>query len=108
MISTRSSLSIRHQCKLLSLSRASYYYQSATKQEKELCNEIAELYAHYPVYGYGRIRAILLRKGYQVNGKRVLRLMRQMNLQAVYPTVQTSRKSLVGKKHPYLLSGLHQ
>ncbi|XWN35704.1 MAG: IS3 family transposase [Roseivirga sp.] len=106
MISIRSPLSIRDQCKLLSLSRASYYYQAATKQETELCNEIADLYAQYPVYGYRRIRAILLRRGYQVNGKGILRLMRQMNLQAVYPSVSTSRKSFLGKSYPYLLSGL--
>ena len=106
MINTDNELSIREQCRLLSVSRASYYYQSTKQEETVLCNEIVEIYAQYPIYGYRRIRAMLLKKGYQVNGKKVLRLMRAMHLKAVYPSPKTSQGSSTGQHYPYLLGGL--
>ena len=44
--------------------------------------------------------------GYQVNHKRVFRLMRKMGLQAVFPRPRTSIPNLQHKKYPYLLRGL--
>lgn len=106
MISTDSELSIREQCRLLSLNRASYYYKSTKEEETALCNEIAEIYAQYPIYGYRRIRAMLQKKGYQINGKKVLRMMREMNLRAVYPSPKKSQGSVRGHAYPYLLKEL--
>jgi putative transposase len=44
--------------------------------------------------------------GYQVNHKRVARLMQIMGLQAVYPRPRTSIPDKQHKKYPYLLRGL--
>ena len=46
---------------------------------------------------------LLQRKGYAVNGKRVLRLMRKMGIQAIYPKPKTSTPNPDHKIWPYLL-----
>jgi putative transposase len=38
-----------------------------------------------PFYGSRRMTAVLRRAGYAVNRKRVMRLMRQLGLAAIYP-----------------------
>ena len=64
-----------------------------------------EQYIKTPFYGIAKMTAWLRRQGYQVNPKRVRRLMRQMGLEAVYPRRKRSL-SLPDKQHriyPYLL-----
>ncbi len=46
-------------------------------------NEIQKVSLEYPAYGYRRITAELRNRGYTVNHKRVLRLMREENLLCV-------------------------
>jgi putative transposase len=75
-------------------------------EETWLCNEILELYQTHPYYGYRRITAALERKGLEVNHKRVVRLMRELNLQAIYPKPNTSKPASGHKIYPYLLEGL--
>ncbi|MBO8143357.1 MAG: transposase [Thermodesulfobacterium sp.] len=43
-----------------------------------------------PTYGVRRIMAYLRKLGYQVNHKRVERLMRKLGLRAVYPARKTT------------------
>jgi transposase InsO family protein len=50
--------------------------------------------------------AWLRHQGYQVNHKRVERLMNSMGLQAAQPKVNTSRKHTENKIYSYLLSGV--
>jgi putative transposase len=45
-----------------------------------LKNQFQEIALEFPSYGYRRITAELQNRGYAVNRKRVLRLMRQDNL----------------------------
>lgn len=49
---------------------------------------------------------MLSRSGYNVNHKRVLRLMREMNLMAIYPGPNTSKRNFAEMVHPYLLFDL--
>lgn len=49
---------------------------------------------------------LLEQEGYSVNRKRVVRLMRLMSLEAVYPKQNLSKAALEAKKYPYLLRGL--
>jgi len=42
-------------------------------------------------------------QGYQVNQKRIRRLMRKMGLEAIYPKKNLSKANPDHKKHPYLL-----
>lgn len=98
-------LSIRRQAELLSLNRSSLYLQGKSKEDElELCNSIAEIYSNYPIYGYRRIREMLLRGGICVNHKRVARLMKEMNLRAIYPGPNTSKRAIGSMVYKYLLS----
>lgn len=102
-----SELSIRRQSQLLLINRSSLYLKAQQENnDLELCNLIAEIYADYPIYGYRRIRAMLFRQGVEVNHKRVQRLMKEMNIRAIYPGPNTSRKALGARVHPYLLKNL--
>jgi putative transposase len=98
-------LSIRRQCALLGLSRASYYYAAAPEDplNLELMRRIDRQYLETPFYGWPRMTAALRRQGYAVNGKRVRRLLRRMGLQAItlrkHPTTSTPGHRI----YPYLL-----
>ena len=98
-------LSLRRQFALLGLSRASFYRQPAseTPLNLELMRVIDEEYTRTPFYGYRKLTIRLQQRGYGVNAKRVLRLMRTMGLQAVYPHPRTSIPDPQHKKYPYLL-----
>lgn len=104
---THPEISIRRQCELLELNRSSYYYQPARETELnlELMRLIDEQYMKTPYYGYPKMTAHLRREGYQVNPKRIGRLMHKMDLMAVYPKPRTT---IGGSEHkyPYLLRGL--
>lgn len=59
-----------------------------------------------PYYGYRRLTAQLQREGNQINHKRVLSLMHQMGIQAIYPHRNLSKNETDHPKFPYLLKGL--
>ena len=50
--------------------------------------------------------AWLRTQGYEVNHKRVARLLRQMGLMAIYPTPRLSQPGEQNARYPYLLRGL--
>jgi len=81
-------LPISHSCLALSVSRSGYY-EWLKRSEKilaenggssDLIDQIQEIALEFPYYGYRRITAELQNRGYAVNHKRVLRLMRQEKL----------------------------
>jgi putative transposase len=68
---------------------------------------IDEQYLRTPFYGYLKMTEYLRqKKEYQVNHKRVYRLMNQMGLRAVAPRPHTSRPNPEHKIYPYLLRGV--
>ena len=69
-------------CELLGCSRSSYYYQPNRKDETEVKSAIEKVAAEWPTYGYRRVTKQLQRKGWDLNKKRVQRLMREMGLLA--------------------------
>ncbi len=100
-------LSVRRQSELLKINRSMIYYEESDKSENfVLSNKIAEIYSSYPIYGYRRITAMLARENISVNHKRVQRLMREMDLYAIYPRPNTSIKNKEQVVYPYLLAGL--
>ncbi len=102
-------LSIRRQCELLGLNRASYYYQAATASQfnLKLMGLIDKQYTKTPFYGWRKMTVYLRRvKKYQVNGKRIRRLMRLMGLQAIYPRPRPKGPAVEHKIYPYLLRNL--
>ena len=104
----QSVLSIRRQCELLDLNRASYYYTPATESalNLELMRRLDEQYLRTPFYGWPRMTAYLQRLGYAVNHKRVRRLLRLMGLEAIYPKPRTTVADSGHCVYPYLLRDL--
>jgi putative transposase len=105
---TNEQLSIRQQCKLLDIPRSSYYYHPVSISEYTLkvMNEIDMMYTKYPFYGSRKITVELRKKGYQVNIKRVKRLMKKMGIRAIYPEPNTSCPDKTHHIYPYLLKGI--
>ena len=105
-------LSIARQCKLINLSRASYYRSvdiemaTETPENLELMRLIDEEYTRHPFFGSRKLRDYLRRKGHTVSRKRVQRLMRVMGLVSVAPKPNTSKKNKEHKIYPYLLHNL--
>jgi putative transposase len=64
---------------------------------------IDEQYLKTPFYGWPRMTAALRRQGYQVNGKRVRRLMQRMGLQALQPRARPATRTPGHRVYPYLL-----
>ena len=65
-----------------------------------------EQYTRTPCYGVLKMEAYLRNLGYEVNPKRVRRLLRLMGLEAVYQKPNTSKPNPEHKVYPYLLRGL--
>ena len=101
-------LSVRHQCQLLEVVRSMIYYHPAGESSLnlELMRLIDEIHLLDPSLGSPRIREFLIRLGYEVNVKRVARLMRKMGIRANYPAPKTSNKVTDHQIYPYLLKGL--
>ena len=67
---------------------------------------IDEIHLQRPFYGSRRARDELGDRGHPVNRKRVQRLMRLMDLRALYPRRRTSQPGKGHKIYPYLLRDL--
>ena len=65
-----------------------------------------EQYTRTPFYGVRRMTAGLRRQGYEVNPKRVRRLLRTLGLVALAPQPGTSRPAPEHRVYPYLLRGV--
>jgi putative transposase len=106
-----SDISIQRQCDLIDLSRSSYYYTENLNGHQSPENFfymslIDQKYLERPFYGSRRITHYLHNLGYQVNRKRIRRLMQIMGIQAIYPRPKTSIRGKDHKIYPYLLRGL--
>ncbi len=101
-------LSTVRQCALLDISRSSLYYQpkEVLPGDLALMKLIDQQYMATPFYGSRRMAVWLNRQGYQVNRKRVQRLMRTMGLAAIYRRPRTSRPAPGRKVYPNLLRGM--
>src|SRR5690606_5824558 len=109
MIDMQESLfSISEQCKILSLHRSGLYYKPLGESEDNLhlMRMIDEQYLKTPFYGHRKMTKYLTASGYEVNRKRVRRLMRLMGLTAIYCKPNLSKEDKQHKKYPYLLKGL--
>jgi len=104
----RPDLSIAKQCRLLNVTRSSFYYKprAVKAEDLELMRLIDGQYLKTPTWGSRSMRNYLRRLGYKINRKRVQRLMRLMGLEAIYPRPRTSRAHPGHKIYPYLLRNL--
>lgn len=101
-------LSIGQQCRLLSISRSSFYYKpkGETEQNLSLMRRIDEQFLETPFFGVRQMTKHLRNDGHLVNETRIRRLMRLMGLMPIYQKPNTSRPAKGHKTHPYLLRGL--
>jgi putative transposase len=101
-------ISVRRQCELLGVHRSSLYYQSRGESEENLrlMRLIDEQYTRAPFYGSRRMTEWLRTKGFEVNRKRVSRLMTLMGIEAVYPKPKLSQPGEGHRIYPYRLEGL--
>jgi putative transposase len=101
-------LSVRRQCALLGLNRASFYYQAAAASAADLrlMRLRDEEYTRHPFYGSRKLTRWLRDQGEAVNRKRVQRLLRVMGLEAIYPKPRLSQGGPGHRVFPYLLRGV--
>ncbi len=110
MINTHdTTLPIREQCELLNVSRSAWYYTASHESDEnvKLMNRIDELHLDHPTCGSRMLRDYLRLEGYIVNRKRVQRLMGIMQINAIYPKRNLSKRDLENRIYPYLLRGLN-
>jgi putative transposase len=110
MIAPDPQMSLSRQCQLVNLSRSSFYYRPKPPSEKDLSlmARIDEIYTDNPDFGSRQLRNVLDREGIVVNRKRIQRLMRLMDIQALYPKKNLSKPG-EGSEHkiyPYLLRNM--
>lgn len=101
-------VSIARRCALVGLARSTHYYEPVPERAENLLlmRFIDELFLERPFYGVPRMTDWLRTVGHAVNHKRVARLMRLMNLQAVVPGPHTSQPHPTHTVYPYLLRDL--
>ena len=100
-------LSLSRQCRLLSISRSTFYYapKGESPENLALMRRIDELFLKYPFYGSRQMARQLRREGIEVGRHRVRRLMRLMGLEAIYQAPRTSMPHPAHRIYPYLLKG---
>lgn len=106
-------LTVKRQCELLDVNRTSVY---RTKEERidhgeseenlTLMTIIDKIHLEHPAWGYRKIAHYLRNSGHDINRKRVRRLMRLMDIQALYPGPNHSRRYHAQYVRPYLLRNL--
>ena len=101
-------LSIKAQCRLLSISRSGWYYDPKGENPLNLMlmRLIDEQFLLMPYYGSRQMARCLRRHGYCVGRHRVRRLMRVMGIEAIYQKPRTSGPHPAHKIYPYLLRDL--
>ncbi|MFN2396881.1 MAG: IS3 family transposase [Bacteroidales bacterium] len=102
-------LSISKQCNLLSVSRSGFYYEARPLDalNLELTKVIDKEYTLHPFRGVPSMTTFLREDlGYLINKKRIERLYRLMDIQALIPGPHTSKGCKEHKKYPYLLRNL--
>lgn len=101
-------LSIVQQCILLSVHRSSFYYVPCSESEENLAimNFLDKQYYKTPFYGQKKLTEELRKQGYDVNVKRVRRLMKSVRWQTIYRAPRTTFSDKTSYKYPYLLKNL--
>jgi len=96
-------LSLRRQCELLGLNRASWYYEAVGESAENLAlmRRIDEQYLKKPCYGSRKMAQVM-----GIDRKRAQRLMRLMGLEAVYPKPRLSQNTKEHRIYPYLLRNM--
>jgi len=92
--------SVQAACEVMGLAHSTYYYQTQRADESQLGADLEQVAGQYPIYGSRRLTHQLRRRpfGYQVNRKRIQRLMRQKRL---LRPVKRAKCRTTNSQHPY-------
>jgi transposase InsO family protein len=85
-------------CRTLGCPRSSYYYQAKGRDDQVLKEALKQVAGTWPTYGYRRLTAQLQREGWPVNGKRVRRVMGELELQG---KVYRKKRRTTNSDHPF-------
>jgi putative transposase len=105
-------MSIRQLCTTLQVNRCWYYDRlaqgEAADPDVEVRDAIEHIILEFPGYGYRRVTHALIRNGWSVNHKRVLRIMREESLlchlkRRFVPTTDSHHPYQI---YPHLVKGL--
>ena len=101
-------LSISAQCRMLSISRSSFYYAPVpeTTETLALMQVIDAAFLDMPWYGSRQMVRHPRRDGHDVGRRRVRRLMSKMGLSPIYQRPRTSDPHPKHRVYPYLLRKL--
>jgi len=107
LVDSKLAISKTRQTELLGISRSILYYKPKpfSNTVLKILNRIDEIYVDNPEYGYRMIYQQLIEEGYSVGNNRVLKYMRILGIQALYPHKKrvTSIKDSQHPIYPYLL-----
>ena len=101
-------LSIREQCRLLGIQRSSIYFkpQPETAENLHFMRLMDEEHLKHPARGSRQMVDFLEDQGFDVNRKRVQRLMRKMGIEGMSPKRHTTLRNMGHQVYPYQLRGL--
>ena len=89
---------IKTVCNILEIPRSTFYYRPKLQDEGELENAILEVAGAWPAYGYRRITKQLHREDWNINHKRVYRIMQKMGLQG---QMKRQKRHTTDSQHHY-------
>ena len=105
MIGSGATLSVKHPCELLEVSRSNDYRSLRPRSvtDRALRDAIAGIYEQHPFYGKRRVQVELSKQGLEAGVRRIRNRMREMHLEPIRPKPRTSVSSRAHEKYPYLL-----
>lgn len=109
LITKESEISIRRQCDLLSINRSSIYYVpvEADKErlllQEKLMERIDYWHTTMSYLGSRKITKLLVNEGFKLYRKTVRILLERMNITAIYPKENLSKRNFKEAIVPYLL-----
>jgi putative transposase len=108
LISDNEQISVRRQCELLGVNRSGIYYnpQGESIENLSIMELLDKEHLEHPTHGVLQLQDYLFSMGFQINHKRVRRLMRVMRIVANYPQKNLSKVGKAEHIYPYLLRGL--
>ena len=108
MINKEHELSLRKQCKLLTLARSNLYYKPKGESAENLkfMEIIDKQFLKTPWYGSRQMARYMQRQGHKCGRHRIRRLMRLMRLVPIYQEPNASKKHPEHKIYPYLLKDM--
>ena len=109
LIQKRDDLSVRRQCSLLGINRATLYYKGKEPDEaarlfrERVMARIDYWHTRMPAIGSRKIAVLLWKEGLDAGRKMIRNCMAEMGISAIYPKANLSKRNFKQAIMPYLL-----